>query len=230
MAAANRRPRGLADPLVASAVNYRRGLTGAPRTRRRALAEAPQLHAAHRLREDEPAAAEIEARLLAGQSISDVGDRLGLEPGSVWMYRQMFFDVGDLHARDWIFDQTIVEPLRRGEPDAYWYWRWAAWCGGPAVLELLIDDHRSRLTERDRLLARAIRTLADFLRMPAGEHEEAKRLSEELRRLLDDYRRKQHQEPAARPGPKRSRRGRGTATAAISSRTEAHDEHERQLA
>ncbi len=105
------------------------------------------LAAAHSLYDDDQLVRwQLEAWLLAGLTIEQVADKLVLEPETVSVYEQVFFAVADhMNQPTWI-DAYVLHTYERFNPvPEVLVWREAG-VGGPALVELLLDDHHGRLT------------------------------------------------------------------------------------
>jgi hypothetical protein len=92
-------------------------------------------------RGDPVAKLEVEARLLAGQSIAEVADRCGLDPETVEAYEALFFDVADHLGREsYILHQAIGPRLQDPAPeDLDVIVKALAYVGGPFVLDAVLD-------------------------------------------------------------------------------------------
>jgi hypothetical protein len=134
---------------------------GKRRSRRRST-----LAAAHELagRED-PVRWEVEARILAGQSDSEIATRCHLPADVIGTYAEVFFDVRPrLAARGWIAARVIGPGLYCGfsDGDVGALWAMCGWSGGVCVLNAFIDNFR-RVWQPDEPA-----TLSVYLRRDVG--------------------------------------------------------------
>ena len=181
------------DPLVLAPAEYLKALAAAetPGLVEAAQRRWPEIALAHAFyRENRATRWMIEAYLLAGLSASVIATRVPLDPAVVECYADLFFDVaGSLGAQDWIVIQAVrAGPLFAKSPDEAGLWRYAAYVGGPFVVDVLIGHYLNKpapdAPDRAQLAAR----LRQFFRIvctPAHDPAEPQRLMEELRRLMN---------------------------------------------
>jgi len=86
---------------------------------------------------------EIEARILASESDSDIAARFKLDAATIAAYEMFCFNVREsLRARDWILARVIGKTFHVG--DHAQIWRYFAYYGGPHVLELVLAVTRNQ--------------------------------------------------------------------------------------
>lgn len=184
-------PDALDDEPTRAAWRHRRGLS--PPADGPAAPVDPHdaaLAAAHAVHENNgPERWQVEARSLAGTSIADIALRVGIKPAVVQAYCQIFFDVhGRLHAHDWIWLYGVRVGLQGpANPTEGDVWRYAAASGGPAVLDVLVDDYLG-LPDPDppgrHELADGIRTLVRFVCTPMSDKKAFARVLGQARQVL----------------------------------------------
>jgi len=87
--------------------------------------------------------AELEARILAGDTDENIGKKCHLSPGGLRAYRELFFDVADrLECSACILHVIIGTALYRGyrEQDINVFWKYYGYTYGVPVLEALITQ------------------------------------------------------------------------------------------
>lgn len=104
----------------------------------------PHLAVAHTTNTTEPPFGRwlLEARLLTGESLTEVADKLGLQEETVRVYEQFFFSIRDrLHAHSFILTQAIGPPDQRNltEEDIGVIVKFAAFVCGADVLDSALD-------------------------------------------------------------------------------------------
>ncbi len=99
----------------------------------------PEVLGAYNLRQGNPHdSSEIEARLLAGQSDEEIGDRIGVPPAVIDLYEQLFYEVRHrLGCPDWIMATAIGPRLYEGfdSGDHEVIGKLLAYLRGPHVLD-----------------------------------------------------------------------------------------------
>lgn len=119
--------------------------------RERVMQEWPQVYHAHLLYADPDAELRqmLEARLLTTETLAEIAERLGTDEQTVYYYEQLFFHVRDrLQHRGWITLAVLRPPAdlianQHGDIAAVrrrYLLRWAAYHGGPLVLDNLINE------------------------------------------------------------------------------------------
>lgn len=91
-----------------------------------------------------PRAAEIEARLLARQSVHEISDRMAIPVGTIVAYEAMFFNVLDKLSQpnheSWVNGCVLGQAFHSGVTSRDWQllWKVYAYYGGPYILEAVI--------------------------------------------------------------------------------------------
>lgn len=127
--------------------------------------------------------AEVEARLLAGQSDEEIASRLGCDKAIIEYYEAWFYNVRDRLDRPSYLWHRLVLPLLDGEDTSKeGVWKLFAFLGGAEVLDELIYEGRSRRREdfwNEDLLRTLTRRLAVWSHLTSPE-----KAAEVLSRLL----------------------------------------------
>jgi len=100
---------------------------------------------------DDPQRAELEARVLAGQSARVIGSRVMLAPKAVKAYRAIWFDLRTRLENRTLIHQWIVQIDRLSEGRSLssgWLWRAAGYAAGSQVLEELVMAYRMLTTDQ----------------------------------------------------------------------------------
>jgi len=130
------------DSLTALVYDYRRLISDGTCPRKCPDPRFRLLHKAHRVcAENSEARWELEARLLAGQSIREIARRLGVSHEFVSLFEQVFCTCRDrLKASDWVLFTFIGNGPMIGfaKNDMGGIWRWLGYFGGPYLLDLVI--------------------------------------------------------------------------------------------
>jgi hypothetical protein len=108
----------------------------------------PDLSAAHQLHvRGGVTVDEVGARLLAGEGVEVIAGKTGVASSVIRVYENTFFAVLEARqATDWLLAQTLdMRAWRQRPPTERETWFYCAIIGGPAVLDLLIADHRGQL-------------------------------------------------------------------------------------
>jgi hypothetical protein len=144
----------MVDATVEAAARLRAELEGSEPSGRFAARESPlSLARAHELyQESGLRRAEVEARLVAGQSDEQIGDKCGVAPEVVAMYAQVFCDIRQsLSAGDYIQVHLIGPGAHGGfhDHEVGRFWASIALGGGPAVLDQMIEVfHAARRSDQ----------------------------------------------------------------------------------
>lgn len=131
-------------PEVITAARYLRAMAGCRGERGRdgIRRRNPDLHGALTVaRTGGLAAAEIQARILAGQSDDEIAARCGVSAGAVGWYEKLFYETrGSLQAHDWIVIRAIGPVFPRADPvpDLGAVWRSSGYHAGPLALEAVL--------------------------------------------------------------------------------------------
>ena len=145
---------------------------------REALAKrVPGLYFAYRIyTEGGPSKWVIEARILAGQSLRDVAQAMGVSKETVYLYQKLFFHVVPrLSASDYVRHKIIGKTAFKGigPDDAETLLKLFGFYGGPHVLDLVISYllsgfgcGTSDITNADPKLAEKIRRAIELLSIP----------------------------------------------------------------
>jgi hypothetical protein len=159
-----KRPASWEDAAVTLALDYILALNKAGSDAERAHIEQrmPDVAAAFGLHvEAGPACDEIQARLLAGQSIDAIAGKVGIPARLVEIYERLFFHVSDaLKASDWLFQQAVgIYVGMRRAPTRGETWKYMALAAGPAAVDMLVADYHGRdeprIHDRDLLAEKA---------------------------------------------------------------------------
>ena len=151
---------------------------------------ADSLAVAHGLyAENGPRRWEIESRLLAGVSVTEITSRMNLRTDQVQCYAATFFDViGQLNAHDWISMYAVrvgpFAPAKISEGDI---WRTVAVSGGRAVLDILVADYLNLLEpayENRAEMAEDIRTFVRLGTTPLTDKQEFGRIIKRMWQML----------------------------------------------
>lgn len=139
---------------------------------------------------DDDRCAEIEHRLLAGQSPATVAELTGVDVSVVQAYIAIYFDVPDrLRARDWILTEVLGGPLPiRGRLTDRELLAWAAYWGGEHVLQALIDELRNPDPQAPKPNLTKMRWLNDWEQVALGTAAFAEMVEEGKRLFGDDER------------------------------------------
>ena len=110
-----------------------------------------------------PECDEIQARLLC-EPLDVVAAKTGYPAEALAAYAEIFFDVLDVQgADDWLlFEAANVREWNRRAPTEGEIWKFMAIVGGPAIVDLLVNDFRVLShpeDDPDHLLAESIRSL-----------------------------------------------------------------------
>jgi len=142
-------------------------------------------HEAARRKADDDRRAEIEHRLLAGQSPATVGELTGVAVAVVEAYIAIYFDVPDrLGARDWVLTEVLGGPLGvQGPLTDRQLLAWAAYWGGAYVLQVLIDEVRDPDADAPRPTLAKMRWLVEFEQAKLGTAAFAELIDEGERRF-----------------------------------------------
>jgi hypothetical protein len=132
------------DPFVLGYAEYLRSPAAGdatpaqvPAASQRAAIRAAQEFAA----QDGPIPWEVRARLLAGQTDSEIGTRCALPPDTIRWYEQLFFAVrARRKARKYLLHRAVGDGVHRGflAQEVGNFWAWAAMGAGPLLLDMLI--------------------------------------------------------------------------------------------
>lgn len=125
------------DPLIRDAAQYLRSGDAQ---------QFPAIHAAREIYEaDGLERAEIEARILAGQSDEEIGERCHVSPHLVAVYHDLFFWVRDYLQTDWVIRNTVGMGRHVGFRDDEFRQLWAfeALAGGPLIVDLLKQGYQN---------------------------------------------------------------------------------------
>jgi hypothetical protein len=110
--------------------------------------------------------AEVEARILAGETFDTISAKVGIPAEVIKTYEALFFDVaGRLRAGDWIWTEAIGS-LGAATPSEEQSWKIIGYGLGPQALDLLVADALGR--EEPRIDNRP--ELAEKLRFAARDH------------------------------------------------------------
>ena len=135
-----RRPALPIDPAVARLTTVLKAEARPPGSRRAVEPDADRVawREAVALRDaGGPARAEVEARLLAGQTDAEIAARCGLSPGAVGWFEAAVFHVRDrLAARDWVVGRVIGTSFPPGDPGPVL--RYFGYHGGPGLLDVAL--------------------------------------------------------------------------------------------
>jgi hypothetical protein len=128
--------------------------------------------AAYLLRQGEPRRRwEVEARVLAGQTDEEIGDRVGVDGTVIQAYEAMFFAVRTrLRCCDWVMACVIGPKLWEGFDvgDVETVWKVVAYQCGPVVFDSLIENVREDgRPPADPELAEQLEILVAVTAMPA---------------------------------------------------------------
>jgi hypothetical protein len=139
-------PPWLTDRWVDRAVQFISALKACrtPRGKARLARRMPATHRAYQLSLATPSWQrwELEARLLAGETVRQIAGPTGLDPGTIKVYEQLFFNVFDrLKATSYIRNATIGPKLytNPAELDIGAWWKLAALSGGSPRLDQFIE-------------------------------------------------------------------------------------------
>ncbi len=137
------------EPGVAEYAGYLRSLD-ATKGKRRCSGDQERWAAiavAHQLAQrNDPLQWEVEARLLAGQSDDEIGQRCGLPTDVVQQFERLFFNVREsLHAWIYIMKHAIGfgHLVGLGDHELNRLWRASAYFGGVLILDTLVDTFRA---------------------------------------------------------------------------------------
>ena len=113
----------------------------------------PAIHAAREIYEaDGLERAEIEARILAGQSDAEIGKQCVQPPQLVAVYHDLFLWVRPYLRTDWVISKTVGPGRHVGFADHELRQVWARYAlsGGPLVIEEVIDSFRRNARPKDQ--------------------------------------------------------------------------------
>ena len=174
------------DLVTCRAVHFLRALgrAGSRRARSGLARSLPHMFGAHQLRTGPwQRRLEVEARLLARQTPTDIAATVGATPEVITLYHDLFFDVeARIHASDYIMKAAVWKGARAGSRDhvAEALLRFAGYYGGMAVLNvMLLCLNGSTVGDRQptgsrvsppRLYGKARRLLELFVEFSSQEH------------------------------------------------------------
>lgn len=133
------------DSLVLAAIDY---LSSNDRRR------FPLIHAARTIFEARGLArAEIETRILSGQSDAEIAQRCKVPAELVALYEQLFFAVRSRRTSAWVQANTVDDACLRGfrNHELPQLWAWLALSGGPVIVDQAIPAFRAAVRPGDRL-------------------------------------------------------------------------------
>jgi hypothetical protein len=159
-----KRPASWDDPIVKLAFDYVRAMDAAKSDAKRADIERrmPDVAAAFGLHlEAGVSRDEIEARLLAGESIATIAGKVGVPEQVIEAYEKLFFNVSEsLRAMDWLTQEVVgIYVGMRRVPTRGETWKYMALAAGPAAVDMLVADYfgrdEPRLPDRSLLAQKA---------------------------------------------------------------------------
>jgi len=86
---------------------------------------------------------EVEARILANESVSEISSRMDMRPGAMEIYERLFYDVRSrLRHSSYILHIAIGPALHKGlkESDYHLIWKYYAFTYGPRMLDAIIQQ------------------------------------------------------------------------------------------
>lgn len=133
------------DRLVLAAIDY---LSSNDRSRFPLIHTARTIFAAEGL-----ARAEIETRILSGQSDAEIAERCRVPAELVTAYEHLFFAARSRRTSDWVRSNTVGDACYRGfrNHELPQLWAWLALSGGPVIVDQVISVFRAAVQPGDKL-------------------------------------------------------------------------------